>query len=297
MCQKSIKELAKKYGGCGVYLTSVFKKHLEIDHNLTIDKYFCEIAGYKPPICECGICNKTCTIAGIKTSNFHYRQLMCGRNEGMKIWSEEAKHKRLGPGNPMFRKKPWNKGLTLYDNESLKTVSEKLTGRKVTEETKQKLRDSRINGNYIGAGMTGKKHSEESKEKMRLATLELIKSGKFKHLKSTPHIKISKILQSLNIEFIEEYIIDCWSFDFFIPSYNLLLEVDGDYFHSNPLSYPNGPVTKTQKINYYRDKKKNTFCDINNLTLIRFWERDILNSEESIKCTLKELCRLDISAL
>jgi very-short-patch-repair endonuclease len=98
----------------------------------------------------------------------------------------------------------------------------------------------------------------------------------------------------MNIEYMEEYSISIWSTDFYIPELNLYCEIDGDYFHSNPLIYPNGPVTKTQKINYSKDISKNKFFEKNNLHLIRFWESEILNNPEEIKCKLKKLQKLDM---
>ena len=103
-----------------------------------------------------------------------------------------------------------------------------------------------------------------------------------------PHLKVAEILQDLGIAFQEEYVIKYWSFDFYLTDLHVLIEVDGDYFHSNPKFYTK-PRTKTQKINAYRDKKKNDFCFENNHALIRIWEDDIINNEEEIKCKLRKL--------
>ena len=42
-------------------------------------------------------------------------------------------------------------------------------------------------------------------------------------------------------------------YDFYLPDSNLIIEVDGDYFHSNPLIYEGKELTPTQKRNiiYY----------------------------------------------
>jgi very-short-patch-repair endonuclease len=117
----------------------------------------------------------------------------------------------------------------------------------------------------------------------------MIKDGKFSQIKSKPHIKFQEILKELNIDHEEEKILDVWCFDFYVSKCNIYVEVDGDYFHSNPKFYPNGPKTNTQKINWYRDIKKSRYCLENNLKLLRFWECDILNNPEEIKCKLKEL--------
>jgi len=61
----------------------------------------------------------------------------------------------------------------------------------------------------------------------------------------------------LNVVFENEKKIDCYSFDIFLKDLNVFIEIDGDYWHTNPKFYKNGPETKSQKINFYRDNKKN----------------------------------------
>lgn len=56
-----------------------------------------------------------------------------------------------------------------------------------------------------------------------------------------------------------------------------MVKADGDYFHSNPKFYPNGPETETQKVNFGKDKAKNKYIPKRGFKLIRFWEEDILS--------------------
>lgn len=281
LCHKTIKELAKLYGGSNIYYTTVFKKHIEQDHNMKLEEYF-----DNRPICACNICKQMCDIGGIRNSNFHWKKYKCGRTTGTMQWSKQAKINRCGANNPMYGQVPWNKNKTKNDNASLKIVSEKQTGRIISQETRKKQSISAKKRKIHGH--TGHKHSKKTIEKLRQNTLRLITNGVFNHLKTKPHIAMTKILDELNIVYYEEQIVDVWSFDFFIPKYNLYIEVDGDYFHSHPKKYPQGPQTKTQKINWYRDIKKNQFCNNNNLLLLRFWECDILNNKDKIICALKK---------
>lgn len=284
ICNQNIKYLSKLHGGSGVYYTQVFKKHLEIDHNIKLEDYF-----QNRPLCKCGICNQSVDIGGIKKSNFYWREYKCGRNKGIMKWSEKAKIHRKGKGNPMYQKDPWNKGKTKFTHPSVMKSSKSNIGRYVSKDTKKKQSISAKNRDFHGH--TGCKHSEQAKEKCRQATLNRIKNGDFKQLKSKPHINFRNILEKLNISFKEEYVVDAWSFDFYLIDYNIYIEVDGDYFHSNPIKYPNGPKTNTQKINWYRDLKKNKYCKEKNMILIRFWEYDIINNPELIEeviCKLKK---------
>jgi G:T-mismatch repair DNA endonuclease (very short patch repair protein) len=281
----SIKDLTKKYGGSGKYYTDVFKAYLK-DLNIELVDYFTKFCKIKQPVCQCGICKKPCRICKVG-SNFKWSERACGRSEGVTKWSKEAKISRLGKNNPMFGKASWNKNLRKETNKSLSTVSQKLTNRKISKETKQKQSESAKK--RLVHGHTGCKHSEENKEKQRQRTLQRIKNGDFGCTRTLPHVEFCSFLKDLNIEYEEEKIVECWAFDIYIKKYDLYIEIDGDYWHSNPYVYPNGPKTKSQKINYYRDKKKNEFCKKHSLKLYRFWERDILNKKEEIICNLKKL--------
>lgn len=275
LCGKSIRDLAKIYGGGNVYYTTVFYKHLINEHNLALEAYFTN-----RPECKCGICKKSCLISK-KGSNFRWKKYRCGRNTGVLKWSKEAKVTRLGDKNPMYGKEAWNKGLTKDTNESMMVVSNKLTGLKHSEESK--LKQSESAKKRLIHGHTGYKHSEENKNKARIRTLEMIKNGVFKQTKTKPHLKLIDILKSLELKYEEEKRVKCWSFDIYLSQYDIYIEVDGDYYHSNPKIYPYGPKTSTQKVNWYRDIKKNQFCIENNLKLVRFWECDIINHPEMIK--------------
>src|SRR5688500_10866802 len=118
ICEKQIKDLAKIYGGCGVYYPEVFEKHLNIDHEKTNQEYFIEICNIEQPVCSCGICNKKSYVQK-SSGNFQWRKLVCGRNKGVLEWSEKAKTERKGAGNPAFGKPAWNIGETKETSESV----------------------------------------------------------------------------------------------------------------------------------------------------------------------------------
>jgi len=283
ICNSSIESISSKYGGGGTYRTKSFIKHLQLEHNITIDEYF-----NFSIICPCGVCGKKLGVKYVG-ANFYLKMYACGRNSGVLKWSLEAKESRAGSKNPMYGKKPWNQSLTKESSESLMIVSKKMTGRAISDETRLKQKESAKKRKIHGH--TGHKHSEECKNKLRLNTLDMIKNGKYNHIDTLPVRVFQSILTNENISFEKEKIVSHWSFDFYLYDHDLYIEIDGDYFHSNPLLYPEGPKTKTQKINNYRDKKKNTFCKENNIKLIRFWEYDILRNKECVQQRLLELIK------
>lgn len=289
VCNAKISDLAKIYGGNGIYYTQVFDKHL-LEHDISRDIYFTEYCFLEKPKCECNICEQPSRVTTNKRINFCWRHFICGRYKGTLEWSEKAKIERKGTGNPMYGAKPWNKDLTKENSESLQRISEKIIGRKMSKASCEKMSISAKK--RLIHGHTGCPHSEETKEICRQHTLRRLKNGDFKQTKTKPHTAFGKILEELNFEYEEESIVGCFTFDYYISSLKLYVEVDGDYFHSNPKMYSNGPVTKTQKLNHSRDGKKNKFCVEKSLKLLRFWENEILNTPDKIKeqlCSLKEL--------
>lgn len=100
--------------------------------------------------------------------------------------------------------------------------------------------------------------------------------------------KLKKILQNLDIFFIQQYkFLDCMNpktgcslyFDFYLPDYNCCIEYDGEqHFHYAD----SGWNTKENfEKNKYRDDVKNQYCKKNNIKLIRipYWDYDKLNTD------------------
>jgi hypothetical protein len=290
ICQKPMKDFAKEYGGTGKYYSQVFEKHILNDHKIELIDYFLQICQLQKPKCKCidENCTKPCRLFR-HSKDFFWTEYSCGKNPGVMEWSKKAKEERKGAGNPMYGKTPWNSGLTKETSESMKRTSEKIIGRKASEEQRRKMSESALKRNVHGH--TGHKHSDENKEKFRQNTLKMIKDGKYKQTRSLPHIKLGELLTCLNIRYLEEVVVDIFTFDYYLVDSDYYIEVDGDYFHSNPKIYPDGPKTKTQKVNWYRDIKKNKFVKEKNMNLLRFWECDIINNSEDIKeilCKLKK---------
>ena len=56
---------------------------------------------------------------------------------------------------------------------------------------------------------------------------------------------VKKILENNNISYIHQYKGICGIYvDFYLPEYNLVIEVDGDYWHANPNKYSSEQVIK-----------------------------------------------------
>jgi very-short-patch-repair endonuclease len=136
-----------------------------------------------------------------------------------------------------------------------------------------------------------KTHSNKAKEKMKKSALKRLERGDGVFTDTKPHLKMCSLLDSLSIKYQKEKTIGNKSFDIYLLDLNIAIEVDGDYWHCNPRIYPNGPINDIQKSTIEKDKYKNDICLSNNITLLRFWEFDIMNNEEDVICTLKKFVK------
>jgi very-short-patch-repair endonuclease len=139
----------------------------------------------------------------------------------------------------------------------------------------------------------GRKQSEETKQKMSNSAIQrIIKTGKVK--RSKLEIQFELFFKLLNINFKESYYINTkenhFIYDFYLPKYKCLVEIDGDFWHCNPNTKHALPECKTQEINIINDQLKNQWAQDNGYKLLRFWENDInSNPQQIIEILKKEL--------
>lgn len=75
-------------------------------------------------------------------------------------------------------------------------------------------------------------------------------------------------------------------YDFYLPDQRILLEIDGDYYHSYGLVYEE--MNPMQKRNARVDKLKNMWALMRGIPILRIWEHDINNNPEKVMKLLKE---------
>lgn len=301
----SLEEVCKKYTRRDLnkkvtYRLDKFNYHLEKAHNTNIVDYYEEYIG-KWPTCEASgeKLNYQCTAKGLRFS------LYKGGVKGVKLkeispdfekFCNKMSKDRKGEGNPMYGSTCWRKGLTKDTDERIREGGEKYKKylENMTEEqVKQKLEWCSLGGK-ASTGNTGNKHSEESIQKMREATARRIAERKVGCKKRTSiEEKIFEFLESLGLKFKkgileEQFQVKYFTVDFAFPCYKLAIEADGDFFHSNPKLYPNGPISAVQRRNWGRDKAKNQYLEKKGWKVLRYWEMDI-NSGKYKKELTKEL--------
>jgi G:T-mismatch repair DNA endonuclease (very short patch repair protein) len=101
-------------------------------------------------------------------------------------------------------------------------------------------------------------------------SIHYILSGKKKNTK--PEREFKSILKDLNIKFKQSYKYKGYYFDFYIPKLNVLIEIDGVYWHGKGLNWDQ--LNETQRNSRLNDERKNQLCLDNQIPLIRLWEND-----------------------
>lgn len=89
-------------------------------------------------------------------------------------------------------------------------------------------------------------------------------------------IETAEALDALNLNHESQYRPNGYSrpYDEFVPP-NILVEIQGDYWHGNPLIYAKEELNETQRIHKKRDAKKAQWAEDNDFMLIEFWEHEI----------------------
>jgi very-short-patch-repair endonuclease len=291
----------------GIFICKICKKecndinslrsHSLQKHNITSEEIYVDyiLKGFRPK-CECG----------------------CGGNPNFitinKGFSKFIKtHHNRVPGKNNFHKNPdthkkaietqkknWKDGKYKgwWEDKTIETL-EKIEG------IKEKLRNDKERGRRISEKLKGVPKTEESKRKLSITQKKRYKDNpklredasnrrinwlktKLSNKKSKLEIKFENILNLLNISNIYQYNFKGKLFDFYLEKYNVLIEVDGDFYHSNPNSKHKDIIYETQILTKKNDNIKNNLCSKFNIILLRYWEKDINEKPEWVISDLKE---------
>lgn len=192
-----------------------------------------------------------------------YRERMCKAFKGRISWNKGKKGVMPEPWNKgrkgIFSKKtlermsqkrkgrtPWNKGIS-HSMETKRKISEALEGKfvgknnpmfgkhhstetlkKLSERAKEREKRYRTKGNHP---LKGRQLSEETKNKIRKARMKQIIPFEYTSIE----LAIEKLLNKLDISYIHSFNLgDKFLCDFAIPQARLIIECDGDYWHSLP---------------------------------------------------------------
>jgi very-short-patch-repair endonuclease len=238
------------------------------------------------PTCLCGCNQQTRYEAKLKD----FCKWIHGHQSRVKGHFGDPKSKKRVNAIVKTRKEKFASGEYDYIKKAIKNRDSVELGKKISKGSKG-VPKPKPKG--FGAG---RKHSQSTKEKMRDIQNKKWESGDIgnkKYYTSKLENLFANILDLLDIKYSTKfYAKDIKAFyDFYIPEHNIIIEVDGDFWHCNPDSKHSEAKYESQKKNLVRDKEKEQWTINNGYKLLRFWENDINNNIKQVKQTLLENCK------
>jgi len=233
------------------------------------------------PTCQCGCGQQTRYEAKLKD----YCKWIHGHQAKVAGHFGDPKAEKRIQAIIKTRKDKFASGEYDYIKQAVKSRDSIELGKKISQGAKgvPKPKPEGFGVGRVQSKKTRNKMSETAKRKWETGDI-----GKKKHYTSKLEKTFANILDILDIKYQQFfYAKDIKSFyDFYLPDYNIIIEVDGDFWHCNPNSKHNIPKYKTQQQNIIKDQIKTQWAIDNGYKLLRFWENDINNNIKQIKQTL-----------
>lgn len=208
------------------------------------------------PKCKCG-CGEYTDISHANGIHFcdyvlgHHSRVHnnWGHNEKAKLHSTETRRRQFDNGE----RNQWNKGKSweeTYSEEEIKRLT-------------------KIHRDKIYRMLTKTEFSLSSKKETEF---------------------IEHCVKPLGVEYDTQYYLkDLHHFcDVYIPSKNIIIEFQGDYWHGNPLKYSDGELSEYQRKKMNKDKELREYCSENGINLIEIWESDYDKDSSGVKTLLEE---------
>jgi very-short-patch-repair endonuclease len=105
---------------------------------------------------------------------------------------------------------------------------------------------------------------------------------------TAPEKIMATLLKELKIPYESQVVLGEFIYDFRLTDSNILIEVDGDYYHGNPAKYDDKDLNAMQRKNKRTDQKKNMMAGGLKYKLLRFWECDIQDKGSTVKEEIKK---------
>lgn len=188
----------------------------------------------------------------------------------------------------------WNKGLTKETSDIIKQNAENHIGFKHTKETIEKIRV---------ASLEHWKDDEYREKVITNAKIRIRKSYATGNRKqpikydTAPELRIEAILKELNVDYIKQFpltvsypktYVSTKFYDFYLPNFNLILEVHGDYWHGYDIPWEK--CNHIQQQTKYNDQVKLKLAFDNFKKIQYIWEHETKNKEQLYEKISKILC-------
>lgn len=265
-----------------------FQKH-NIKPKQTYDEY---VLNNESKVCDCG-CGEEPNFLSITKGYNNFIRGHASRvknNWGHNPYALRKSHETQKKMHETGELTIWNKGLTIDDPRVKDNIS--------------KTMSNPNRGKNISKALSGIEKSDEHKENISKSSKkrwsdpkerEKQRNRKVKWIKENGLNKKSKLekyftglLDDLGIKYEPQYPVKGYLYDFFIINKNVLIEVDGDWFHFNEKIHKQ-ITSPIQENTIKNDKIKNQIAKDEGYILIRFWENEINNDLENVINKLKLL--------
>lgn len=135
----------------------------------------------------------------------------------------------------------------------------------------------------------GAEQAAEYKRKLREASPARL--AKFIRKTTWPEQAVAEILSGLGVDYTEQVPIGYYTVDFYVSSRRLVIQADGDYWHGNPIKYPAGKLSQTQRKQKRLDASCDRYLQNQGHDVLRLWELDLHKNHHSCVALIEETLR------
>ena len=247
------------------------------------------------PKCKCG-CGEYTDISYANGAHFcdyvkgHHSRINnnWGHNEQAKIHSAETRRRQYKNGERI----QWNKGKSWEETYAEDKIKE------LIKNYSNENRNSKIAAKLKGVPKS-KEHAEKCRQNGRSENSILRNREKIHRMLTETEFSLSSkketefiehCVKPLGIDYDTQYYLkDIHHYcDVFIPSKNIIIEFQGDYWHGNPLKYSDDELSEYQKKKVIKDNELREYCSENGINLIEVWESDYDKDSSGVKTLLEE---------
>jgi hypothetical protein len=164
----------------------------------------------------------------------------------------------------------WNKGLTKYDNESIRKCGENRRGKN--------------NPFYTAPGF------DERLAKMKIHWHKMHRNSCGNRNPKTTEARMCKILDAHGIQYVRNFCLktgDSWRLYDFLIEGMLIVEMNGNYYHANPAMYkPTDTIvianrTKKAADVWLYDDEKRRLAQVCGYAVLTIWEKDFCGMSDA----------------
>lgn len=128
---------------------------------------------------------------------------------------------------------------------------------------------------------------DEWREQSRLRAVNILASGVISFTQSAPQVAINAMLDEMSIKYANEYDCKYFAMDNYLTESGLMLEIMGDFWHTNPVVYNHAQYDK-QIARIKSDRAKQTYIlNQYGVHILYLWEKDVNERPELCKLLIE----------